>query len=108
VDPVGENILEVDRMMEIGNFKENNSRGFSVGREDLIENRFDKKRRDGLAGPYDDHQADRQKQADAIGPYETEQALNLTHSVCRPQGGNTPNPLKNKNVRYARGRSSRK
>ena len=79
-----------------------------MGARTTIENRLDKKRGDRLAGPDDDHQADRQEQAEAIRPYETEQALNLTHPVCRPQGGNTPNPIKTNDVSYRRGRSSRK
>ena len=94
--------------METRYLKQKNPGSRSVGRENDIENRLDQKCGDPLGGPYNDHQADRQEQAEAIRPYETEQALNLTHSVCRPQGGDTPNPLKKKNVNYQRGRSSRK
>ena len=41
VDPVGNDILEVNRVMEVGYLKEDNPCSGGTGRKDLIENRFD-------------------------------------------------------------------
>ena len=59
VDPVGKDILEVNRVMEMGYLKEDNPCSGGAGREDVIENRLDQKCGNALGGPYHDHQADR-------------------------------------------------
>ena len=41
VDPVGKDILEVNRVMEVGYLKEDNPCSGGAGRKDLIENRLD-------------------------------------------------------------------
>ena len=81
VNPVGKDIFEVDRVMEIGDYKQKDSRSRIVRREDDIENRFDQECGDPFGGSYNDHQAYRQEQAETVRPYETQQALDLSHPV---------------------------